>query len=136
LTFDVTDLTGAPASGIPPVTTTLPGTGQTAKFLSDIFPSLPSPFKGVLRITATSSGISVVGLRTRINERGDFLITTTPPTNEASAPATASMYFPQVADGGGYTTQFILFSGTSGQTTSGNLLLIKQDGSAFGLSLN
>jgi hypothetical protein len=136
VTFDVTDLTGAPVSGVPPVTTTLTVAGQTAKFLSDIFPSLPSTFKGVLRITTTSSGISVVGLRTRINERGDFLITTTPPTNETGTATTAPMYFPQVADGGGYTTQFILFSGIAGQAASGNLQLVKQDGSAFGLRLN
>jgi hypothetical protein len=90
----------------------------------------------VLRITTTSSGISVVGLRTRINERGDFLITTTPPANETGPATTVPMYFPQVADGGGYTTQFILFSGTAGQITSGILTLVKQDGSSFGITLN
>jgi hypothetical protein len=136
VTFDVTDLTGVPVSGIPPVTMTLNGGEQTAKFLSDIFPFLPSPFKGVLRITTTSSGISVVGLRTRINERGDFLITTTPPANESSSPANMPMYFPQVADGGGYTTQFILFSGTAGQISSGILQLANPDGSPFGITLN
>ena len=135
VTFDVTDLMGTPVRGISPVTTTLTGAGQTSKFLSDIFPALPGSFKGVLRITTTSAGISVVGLRTRINERGDFLITTTPPTNESIAPTTAPMYFPQVADGGGYSTQFILFSGTAGQITSGILKLIKQDGSSFGITL-
>jgi hypothetical protein len=136
VTFEVADLTGASVTGIPPVTVMLPGTGQTAKFLSDIFPSLPNPFKGVVRITTTSLELSVVGLRTRINERADFLITTTPPANE-SAPATAAkMFFPQVVDGSGYTTQFILFSGTAGQATSGNLQLVMQDGSPLGLQLN
>jgi len=131
VTFDLTDLTGAAVSGISPVSITLPGFGQTAKFLNDIFPSLPIPFKGVLRITTTSSGLSVVGLRTRINERGDFLITTTPPTNENSPAGMAEMFFPQVADGGGYTTQFILFSGIAGQATSGNMQFVKQDGSGW-----
>nr|UXE44168.1 hypothetical protein Hi04_10k_c1170_00015 [uncultured bacterium] len=136
VTFGITDLTGAPVSGIPPVTTTLTGSGQISKLLSDIFPSLPNSFQGVLRITTTSSGISVVGLRTRITERGDFLITTTPPTNENSTPGTASMYFPQVADGGGYTTQFALYSGTAGQITSGVLKFTRQDGSSFSITLN
>src|SRR5207302_1095796 len=103
----------------------------SAKFLNDIFPSLPNPFKGVLRITTTSSGLSVVGLRTRINERSDFLITTTPPANESSPATSTPMFFPQVADGGGYTTQFILFSGTAGQATSGNVQFVKQNGSAW-----
>src|SRR6185369_6916487 len=105
---------------------------QTAKFLSDLFPSLPSPFKGVLRIsTNPATSISVVGLRTRINERGDFLITTTPPTVETGAAPTGELLFPHFADGGGYTTQFILFSGAAGQTAAGNLGLVKQDGTSF-----
>lgn len=136
VTFDITDLSGAPVVGILPATVTLAAFGQTAKFLSDIFPALPKPFKGALRITTTSSGLSVVGLRTRVNERGDFLITTTPPANENNPSTTAELFFPQVADGAGYTTQFILFSGTAGQSTSGVLKLVKQDGSAFGISLN
>ena len=136
VTFDVTDLSGASIVGIAPVAVTVAASGQTAKFLSDIFPGLQKPFKGVLRITTTSSEFSVVGLRTRVNERGDFLITTTPPANENSPSTTAELFFPQVADGGGYTTQFILFSGTAGQTTSGILKLIKQGGSPFGIPLN
>jgi photosystem II stability/assembly factor-like uncharacterized protein len=136
VTFDVTDLTGASVSGILPVTITLPAAGQAAKFLSEIFPSLRKPFQGVLRITTASSGLSVVGLRTRINERYDFLITTTPPTNESAPAPTAPLYFPQVADGGGFTTQFILFSGVVGQVSSGTLNLIKQDGSPFGITFN
>jgi len=135
VTFDISDLTGEFVSGISPVTITLPPAGQTAKFLSDIFPSLPKPFKGVLRVTGTS-GLSVVGLRTRVNERGDFLITTTPVSNENSSSTAAQMFFPQVADGGGYTTQFVLFSGNAGQASAGILKLVKQDGSFFGLTLN
>jgi len=43
--------------------------------------------------------------------RNDFLITTTMPINEAVAPSTSPLFFPHFADSGGYTTQFILFSG-------------------------
>jgi sugar lactone lactonase YvrE len=136
VTFDITDLTGAPVTGISPVTVSLAASGQTAKYVSEIFPSLPNPFKGVLRITTTSSGLSVVGVRLRINERGDLLVTTTPPVNENNPPTSTPMFFPQVADGGGYTTQFILFSGTAGQTTSGTLQLLKQDGSSLSVTLN
>jgi hypothetical protein len=136
VTFDLTDLTGATISGITPVIVPLPGNGQTAKFLSELFPSLAKPFKGLLRITTTSPGVSVVALRTRVNERGDFLITTTPPANENSPTTVAEVFFPQVADGAGYTTQFILFSGTAGQAASGILKLVKQDGSPFALTLN
>ena len=137
VTFDVTDLNGA-SVGLSPVLLTLPPSGQTAQFLSQLFPSLPSPFKGIVRITTTASA-SVVGLRARYNERQpspDFLITTTPPSNEGSQPASGELLFPHLVNGGGYTTQFILFSGTAGQTASGNLRFFKQDGSPFALTVN
>jgi hypothetical protein len=136
VTFDITDLSGA-SVGVTPVAINLPASGQSAKFLSDIFPAgLPTPFKGILRITATGSGIALVGLRSRTNERSDFLITTTPPSNEAGTPASGDLLLPHLVNGGGYTTQFILFSGTAGQTSSGNLHFFKQDGNPFNLTVN
>jgi hypothetical protein len=72
-------------------------------------------------------------LRGRYNERGDFLITTTPPALETSQPTTMELFFPHLANGGGYTTQLILFSGAAGQSASGSVRFVKQDGSAFNL---
>ncbi len=114
---------------------TVAGQGQTAKFLNELFPNLTLPFTGLVRITTTSSGISVVGLRTRTNERGDFLITTTPPSNEATAASTAEFDFPHIVNGGGYTTQFVLYSGSSGQSASGSLRFFKQNASTLSLTL-
>ena len=111
---------------------------QAAMFLNQIpgFSTLPTPFQGVLRIVGPASGISVVGLRGRTNERGDFLITTTPPSNEAGTPTSADLLFPHLVNGGGYTTQFILFSGTAGQTSNGTLHFFTQNGSPFNLTVN
>jgi hypothetical protein len=117
----------------------VPGNGQTAAFLHQLFPSLSFPFKGILRITGGTSSLSVVGLRGRYNERlpnSDFLITTLPVSNESSAATAAELFFPHLVNGGGYTTQFILFSGTAGQASSGNLRFLKQDGAAFDLIVN
>jgi hypothetical protein len=47
-------------------------------------------------------------LRGRLNERSEFLVTTTPPVNENSV-VTANGVFPQVVNGGGFTTQFVLY---------------------------
>jgi len=77
----------------------------------------------------------VVGLRGRSNERNDFLITTTPPVNEATPPSTARLVFPHIADGGGYTTKFILFSGRPGQSSSGTMQLFSQSGGVLDLTL-
>jgi hypothetical protein len=119
-------------------TVSVPPFGQVSQFLEDagMFPSLTLPFQGVLEITSSSSNISVVGLRIRNNERSDFLMTTTPPTNEAGSTTTQEADFPYIVNAGGYTTQFVLFSGLPGQTSSGNLKFAKQDGSSLNLTVN
>jgi hypothetical protein len=66
----------------------------------------------------------------------DFLITTTPPSNEASTASSVEFVFPHLVNGGGYTTQFILFSGVAGQSSSGNLHFLKQDGTDFSLTVD
>ena len=111
----------------------MPGSGQAGKFLNELFPALTLPFQAVLRISTTSPAIAVVGLRARYNERNDFLITTTPPTNEATIATAAELVFPHLADVGGYTTQFVLFSGSAGQTSIGTLRVLSQSGQALNL---
>jgi hypothetical protein len=81
------------------------------------------------------ASISVVALRGRYNERRDFLITTLPPVNETAPASSSALYFPHIADSGGYTTQFILFSGRAGQASSGGLTFFRQSGSDWTLSL-
>jgi hypothetical protein len=99
---------------------------QILGFLDALVPTLAGqPLQGVLRITTTVD-VSVIGLRSHYNERSpqrDFLMATTPPTLESALPSSADRFFPQIADGGGFTTQVILFSGTAGQTANGNLTL-------------
>lgn len=124
VTFDLTRSDGAPA-GLAPVSLDLPPSGQTAKFLGQIFPRLPETFQGVLRISSNAN-LSVVGLRGRYNERSDFLITTTPPANEAAPAPARPVLFSHFADSGGYTTEFILFSGATGQSSTGVLQLFRQ----------
>jgi hypothetical protein len=138
--FELSNLDGTP-TGITG-STTIPATGQVAMFLNQIpgFSALPAAFKGVLRVTTTggansSSNISITGLRGRYNERGDFLITTTVPVDETASPSTSEFLFPHLADGGGYTTQIILFSGTAGQSTNGTLQFVSQTGQALSLTL-
>ncbi len=136
LTLELTNLDGT-TTGLPsPVTRTLPGSGQVAGLLSGFFSNIPKPFRGVLRISTTTSGISVVGIRSRFNENGSYLMTTTPPANEAASPSSAEMVFPHIVNGGGFTTEFIIFSGLTGQSTSGNLQFFRDDGNVLNLTLN
>ena len=112
------------------------GYGQFSGFLSDLFPALPLPFQGVLRVRTSTASISAVALRIHYNERTEFLMTTTPPTEENGTASTAEYDFPHILNGGGFTTQFILFSGVKGQATSGNLQFFKSDSTALGLTVN
>jgi hypothetical protein len=138
VTFELTRLDGS-STGLTG-NVAVPGNGQTAVFMNQIpgFSSLgnpATPFQGILRVSSSSSAIAVVGLRGRYNERGDFLITTTAPVDEAQPPAATELFFPHLADSGGYTTQFVLFSGSAGQAATGNLRLFSQSGQPLSLSL-
>jgi hypothetical protein len=109
----------------------IPSSGQTAKFLNQLFPSLSGELQGVLRISSNGP-IGVVGLRTRYNERGDFLFTTVPPLDESAAVPATGFVFPHLADSGGYTTQFIIYS-AAGSATSGNLYSVTPGGQPLAL---
>jgi len=115
----------------------LPGNGQMAMFLSQIpgFAGLPNPFQGLLRVSSASGPIAVVGLRGRYNERRDFLITTTTPANESIPLVLTEQFFPHFADGGGYTTQFILFNGSIDQASSGLIRFYGQSGQSVSLGV-
>ena len=135
VTLELNRLDGSP-TGLKG-TVQVPANGQISRFLHQIpgVDSLPLPFQGVLRISS-SAPISVIGLRSRYNERKDFLITTTPPINEATVPSNAELFFPHFADSGGYTTKFILFSGAPGQRSSGVLRFVSQSGITLNLTLH
>jgi hypothetical protein len=110
----------------------VPPFGHASKFVRDLFPNIDLPFQGVLRIQSFSS-IAVAALRTRNNVRGTFLIATTPVSNEVSVSTIVDLFFPHIVDRGGYKTQFIMFSGVAGQSTTGTLRFLKQDGQDLSL---
>ena len=132
--FELTKLDGA-STGLTG-SVTVPANGQTALFLNQVpgLTAVSTSFQGVLRISGPSS-ITVVGLRGRYNERGDFLITTTPPVAEDEPASTGEALFPHIVEGAGYTTQFILFSGKPGQAASGTLRFLSQAGQPLILSI-
>ena len=132
--FELTDLDGT-STGLR-ASQPVPPSGHIATFVDELFPTLTTPFQGVLRITSTTTNLAVIGLRARTNKRGDFLITTTPPSNEVRTPSSVDAYFPHIADSGGWATQFVLFSGTAGQTSTGTLSFIDQAGKPLDLSVS
>ena len=129
VTLVVTHLDGSLAAA--PETLTLPPSGQVARFLYDIF-SLPDNFSGVLRVTSAAD-IAIVALRLRVNENGEIKVTTLAPSNEMDPPTSENSFFAHLADSGGWSTQFILFSGTAGQASTGTLSFIDTEGEPWDL---
>jgi hypothetical protein len=114
---------------------TVPGNGQVQEFLNQIpgFSKLPNPFQGIFRINGDN--ISVIGLRARYNGRHDFLMTTTSPVVDSSA-SSNDLMFPLLVNGQGYTTQLVLFGGSSGQTSTVTVKVLNQSGQPLGLGLH
>lgn len=82
--------------------------GHQAKFAGELINGLPGGFVGVLELSADKP-FTALTLRTLVNQRGDFLITTFPVADlERSAPV--PMIFPQAAGGGGILTQLIFLA--------------------------
>ena len=130
VTLEATHLDGSLAAA--PETLTLPPAGQVARFLNEIF-SLPDNFSGVLRVTSAAD-IAIVALRLRVNENGEIKVTTLAPSNEMDPPTSENRFFAHLADSGGWSTQFILYSGTAGQAASGTLSFIDASGQPLDLT--
>jgi hypothetical protein len=87
--------------------------------MTQMIPGLPSGFTGVLDISATTP-VGALTLRSLINSRGDFLLTTFP-TADLTQPALTPVVFQQLMDGGGYRTQFVLLSAGNASAVTLNL---------------
>ncbi|MEJ2147450.1 MAG: fibronectin type III domain-containing protein [Acidobacteriota bacterium] len=98
--------TPAGAGAPPPIE--LKARGQDAQFASELVSGLPANFTGVLDLQS-STPFAALTLRSLYNTRKDFLLTTFP-VADLTRPAPAPIVFPQIADGGGIRTQFILIN--------------------------
>jgi hypothetical protein len=131
VTLDLTQLDGSPAQDS--VSMNLPASAQTAKLLTELFPGVANPFKGILRIAAATP-VSATGLRLHYNERREILITTTAADNDIDSAPANEIIFPHFVDGGGFTTQFIFLGGPGGPS-SGTLRLYDQSGQSSSVVL-
>ena len=109
------------------VVETIPGNGVASLLLSDLFTGLVNPVEGVLRIS-TSSGIVASGLRIRINERSEVLLSAQPAIAENGV---ADLILPLVVSGSGFVSHIVLFSRASGQTNCGSIKFLTESGTPW-----
>ena len=112
-------ITAYQSDGVTPVGTSLgplqiPANGHNARFADQCVAELPIGFTGVLDIIP-STPVAVLTMRSLYNERHDFLLATFP-VADMTRSAPTPIVFPQIADGGGYVTQFI-FIGARGASS-------------------
>ncbi len=89
----------------------LGGQGHSAVFVDQRVAGLPQDFQGVLDMAGESPFVALT-IRSLVNERGDFLITNFP-VADMNRTAPSPIVFPQIAAGGGYTTNLVLMSSGS-----------------------
>jgi hypothetical protein len=108
-------------------TINLASNGHDARFTGQIIAGLPDGFTGVLDVSSANSFVALT-LRSLTNSRNEFLMSTFP-VAAALQSLPAPIIFPQVADGGGYQTQFILLA--FGVPTAATLNFFADDGTAL-----
>ena len=132
LQFELLDFNGTPVASSRRVS--IAAQGRLSLFINEIpgFANLPADFRGVLRISGNVP-IAAVGVRGQYNERGEFLIATTPALPEDSPAKSTEVVFPHIATGAGYTTEFLLLS--AGGDTHGTVDFISQSGESMSLPI-
>jgi sugar lactone lactonase YvrE len=106
--IDAYESDGVTVAGTSDGPLTLAAHGHDAKFADQLITGLPAEFTGILDISSTMP-FAALTVRSLYNENGDYLMTAFPVADVNQA-ASSPIVFPQIADGGGYTTQFILLS--------------------------
>lgn len=99
-------------------TITLAANAHIGKFISELFPDLPSNFQGVLTISSTLR-VAAVTLRLTINQRGEPILSVLPVV-DLNSPPRGPLFLPHIVNGGGFTTQFI---GVNTTNAPGNLTI-------------
>jgi hypothetical protein len=98
----------------------LPANAHRSLYLSQIpgLESVTDGFQGILRITSTSSDVSVIGVRTGWDECGDVAFSSVPAVNDDSIHPNSRYVFPHFAFGSGFSARFVIFENPGGQPGS------------------
>jgi hypothetical protein len=100
------------------------------RFLDELLPDLPGDYEGTVTVTA-STPIHAVTLRTLVNRSGAFLMTAMPIIN-LGAPVSGSGFFPQLVDGGNFSTEYLLLNTDA---TTAHLQFFSLDGQPMAVPL-
>jgi hypothetical protein len=125
--YELTGLDGSP-TGIHG-TLNIPPNGQQLSFVGSLSTgtALPLSFKGILHLSSPAP-IAALAIRGRYNERGEFLLSTTPPADTTNNGDKTS-FIPHIVDGAGYSTEIVIYD-LDGSPLTGNIYFFDQSGQA------
>jgi hypothetical protein len=123
-TINAFETNGVTAAGTSNGPLSLAAYGHDAKFADQFIEGLPAGFTGILDVSSTTP-FAALTVRSLYNENSDYLMTTFPVADMNQA-APSPIVFPQIADGGGYETQFILLN--TGGASSATIHYYDNDG--------
>jgi Leucine-rich repeat (LRR) protein len=132
INLSIFNMDGSAQAGVSQNALTVTPNGQFVGFVTQQAAGLPSSFRGVLDLASESPFIAMTAL-SLVNERGDFLLTAFPVADMNRA-APSPVVIPQIADGGGFTSEFILIS--AGPSSVATISFIGDDGNPLTLILN
>jgi hypothetical protein len=116
-------------------TLTLAPGEHVAKFLveSEWFGQAQAPFRGTLEVRSDQP-IGALALRGTYNDQGQFIMTSIPARSDEAPQAGQIEALPQVADGGGYQTEWLMLNSSDSPLT-GKVTFRKSDGSPWLLTI-
>ena len=106
-----------------------------ATFVNQIFAPLPSSFSTGSLSFDSDQKLAAIALRQNSNAHGEPLYSTLPVIDLSASSSSQPLLFPQIAAGGGYTTQLLLLNPSS-QSISGTIALTDSNGNPLSLSSN
>ncbi len=103
-----------------------------AKFLVEWFGTGLAPFRGALEVFSDQP-LAALALRGDNNDQGQFIMTSIPTYDAAGALNSQPMILPQVVDGGGYQTEWLMLNPFD-SSLSGKIRFFRSDGTPWSLT--
>jgi len=118
---------------------TLPAGQHISLFTNQLIDGLPNPALGTLTIRPQATmfsppvAFSAINLSTAASGRNEFLMSALPVIDLNSPPTGSSLIFPQIADGGGWTTEIMLMNPSGSKESKGSIAFFDDDGKPLAL---